>query len=154
MLQIIEAIRDDIPGLCSLLAELFSMEQEFAPDRTLQAEALTLLIDTPQRGTVWVAREGEQLVGVVSLQYLVSTALGGPVAILEDMVVSATHRGHGIGEELLKHAIIHAQERGCRRITLLTDGDNLAAQRFYARSGFVASGMVPMRRVFRSTLSV
>jgi GNAT superfamily N-acetyltransferase len=148
MPQIIPAVRSDIPGLCNLLAELFSLEQEFAPDLMLQAEALTLLIDAPQRGTVWVAREGEQLVGMVSLQYLFSTALGGPVAILEDMVVAASHRGQGLGRRLIEQAVAHARAQGCRRITLLTDRENLAAQRFYANAGFSISTMVPMRQVF------
>ncbi|MGQ0672875.1 MAG: GNAT family N-acetyltransferase, partial [Hyphomicrobium sp.] len=34
---------------------------------------------------------------------------------------------------------------GCRRITLLTDGDNAAAHRFYERAGFTRSAMVPYR---------
>ena len=148
MPQIIPAVRSDIPGLCALLVELFSLEQEFSPDLTLQAEALNLLIDAPQRGTVWVAREGDRLVGMVSLQYLISTALGGTVAILEDMVVAASHRGQGLGRRLIEQAVAHACAQGCRRITLLTDKENRAAQRFYANAGFSISAMVPMRRVF------
>jgi Ca2+:H+ antiporter len=54
-------------------------------------------------------------------------------------------RGGGIGSQLLTTAIAAAHEYGCRRITLLTDRDNAAAQRFYARHGFTASAMLPMR---------
>ncbi|MBL8474910.1 MAG: GNAT family N-acetyltransferase, partial [Methyloversatilis sp.] len=38
-----------------------------------------------------------------------------------------------------------ARQRGCRRITLLTDGHNLAAQRFYRQHGFAGSDMKAMR---------
>ncbi|HYQ38837.1 MAG TPA: GNAT family N-acetyltransferase, partial [Pseudomonas sp.] len=41
----------------------------------------------------------------------------------------------------------HAREVGCQRITLLTDADNAAAQRFYARHGFGPSPMIPLRRL-------
>jgi hypothetical protein len=37
------------------------------------------------------------------------------------------------------------------RLTLLTDGGNLDAQRFYARFGFVRSGMLPMRLVLNAS---
>jgi len=46
---------------------------------------------------------------------------------------------------LLRYATDFARERGCKRITLLTDGDNRGAQRFYGRHGFIASSMVPLR---------
>jgi len=39
-------------------------------------------------------------------------------------------RGAGIGSALLEQAIGHARGSGCRRITLLTDGDTFDAQRF------------------------
>jgi ribosomal protein S18 acetylase RimI-like enzyme len=82
---------------------------------------------------------------MVNLLYTVSTALGARVALLEDMVVAPQARGRGLGSALLTHAIAHARSQGCRRITLLTDGVNDSAQRFYARHGFTGSGMVPMR---------
>ena len=81
----------------------------------------------------------------MSLLYTVSTALGARVALLEDMVVAPDARGAGVGSALLAHAISFARKQGCRRITLLTDGANDAAQRFYARQGFGPSSMVPMR---------
>ncbi|MOA67342.1 putative acetyltransferase [compost metagenome] len=63
------------------------------------------------------------------------------------MVVDAAARGAGVGSALLEQAIAHAREIGCRRLTLLTDADNLAAQRFYGRQGFTHSAMRPLRRV-------
>jgi ribosomal protein S18 acetylase RimI-like enzyme len=54
-------------------------------------------------------------------------------------------RGQGVGERLMREAIAGARAAGCTRVTLLTDGDNAAARRFYERLGFVKSSMVPMR---------
>jgi ribosomal protein S18 acetylase RimI-like enzyme len=61
------------------------------------------------------------------------------------MVVHPDRRGRGIGERLMNHAIADARTAGCARITLLTDGDNHSAMRFYSRAGFVRSAMTPLR---------
>ena len=83
---------------------------------------------------------------MVNLLYTVSTALGDRVAILEDMIVDRDARGRGLGSRLMTEAISTCETDGCLRITLLTDGDNTAAQQFYRRFGFERSPMVPLRR--------
>lgn len=145
-MEIRPATPADIPALCSLLDQLFAQEAEFTPDRAAQQRGLAAIIDDPAVGAILVAGEGERLVAMVNLLYTVSTALGARVALLEDMVVDADARGSGVGSALLEYAIGHARDHGCRRITLLTDGDNAAAQRFYGRHGFGPSPMIPLRR--------
>lgn len=144
-MRIDQATAADIPALSDLLTVLFSQEAEFTPDAPAQCRGLAQIIDHPDRGTVLVAREGDHLIGMVNLLFTISTALGEPVALLEDMVVAPAGRSGGVGTQLLSAAIATARARGCKRITLLTDRANEAAQRFYARQGFVASGMLPMR---------
>lgn len=139
------AVEGDIPQLCGLLAELFAQETEFSPDAAVQARGLHAIIASPDTGSILVAGGPGQVIGMVSLLYLTSTALGSRVALLEDMVVAPGHRGSGHGDHLLDAAIDHARASGCRRITLLTDGENADAQRFYTRHGFARSGMLPMR---------
>ena len=139
------AVEGDIPQLCGLLAELFAQEAEFSPDTALQACGLRAIIASPDSGSIFVAGEPGCVIGMVSLLYLTSTALGSRVALLEDMVVTSAHRGSGHGDRLLNAAIDHARATGCRRITLLTDGENANAQRFYTRHGFARSSMLPMR---------
>ncbi len=139
------ATEADIPALCGLLGELFAQESEFTPDAEAQRRGIARVLADPDAGTVLVAVEDEKVVGMVSLLYTTSTALGAPVALLEDMVVTPAARGRGIGTMLLQGAYQAARMHGCRRITLLTDADNAAAQRFYARHGFQRSPMVPLR---------
>jgi ribosomal protein S18 acetylase RimI-like enzyme len=144
-MEITEATKDDIAGLGRLLELLFTQEAEFQPDRSLQSVALQQIIDFPERGKILVLREGAALIGMVNLLFTVSTALGGRVALLEDMIVHPEYRGRGAGSELLQAAVNLASACGCRRITLLTDRTNESAQRFYERHGFNISEMVPMR---------
>lgn len=135
----------DIPDLVELLCCLFEQEAEFQPDRVAQARGLAGIIEDPRVGTILVAREHGKAVGMVNLLYTLSTALGEPVVLLEDMVVLPEQRNSGLGSQLLSAAIAHARQQGCKRITLLTDQDNESAQRFYGRHGFVPSTMVPLR---------
>lgn len=148
-LQLGAATPADVPALCALLGELFAQEAEFCPDPPAQARALQRIIGDPALGAILVARRDGAVVGMVNLLYTVSTALGERVALLEDMVVSAAARGNGIGSALLRAAIAHAGKAGCKRITLLTDPDNTAAQRFYARHGFTPSNMRALRLQIR-----
>jgi GNAT superfamily N-acetyltransferase len=140
-----KATTSDIPALVSLLSTLFSQEAEFTPNAEAQQRGLEAIIGNPEAGAVLVARQGDQIVGMVNLLFTISTALGERVALLEDMVVSPADRGKGIGTKLLSEAISFARLRGCKRITLLTDRSNESAQRFYSKQGLVLSGMVPMR---------
>ncbi len=144
-MQIAEATSEDVPQLCRLLELLFSQETEFQPDAATQSRGLLAIIGFPERGRILVLREGPSIVGMVSLLFTVSTALGSRVALLEDMMVHPSHRGSGCGSALLRAAIDFARDYGCERVTLLTDGNNISAQRFYHRHGFATSRMVPLR---------
>ncbi len=135
----------DIPALDGLLSILFSQEAEFSPNSQAQQRGLARIIGDPAVGAVLVARDGDQIVGMVNLLFTISTALGERVALLEDMVVFPAGRGMGAGTKLLSEAVTYSRVQGCKRITLLTDRNNESAQRFYAKQGFVVSGMVTMR---------
>lgn len=144
-MQIELATHNDIPQLSTLLQELFSQEAEFQPDMQLQFQGLDSIIRKPEIGCILVAREDQAVLGMVNLLFTVSTALGAPVAILEDMIVKQGYRNAGIGQQLVTAAIDYAKQHGCKRITLLTDKDNFAAHQFYAKQGFTVSGMIPLR---------
>ncbi|MDD2738028.1 MAG: GNAT family N-acetyltransferase [Methylomonas lenta] len=147
-IDITPATIDDIPALCELLAILFAQEAEFQPNRIAQQSGLAEIISNQAMGRIFLARVGSEVVGMISLLFTVSTALGGRVALLEDMVVSPAFRNAGIGSALLVYATAYARENGCRRITLMTDSNNLGAQRFYQSYGFDISSMISMRLVF------
>ena len=146
-MQIEKATVNDIPELCDLLAVLFSQEAEFEVGGNAQQTGLQAIISNPDLGIILLARHKDKVVGMVSLLFSISTALGGRVAMLEDMVVLPEQRGLGIGSALLNAAISTARESGCLRITLLTDSDNETAHGFYEKQGFTRSDMLAFRRL-------
>ena len=138
----------DLDAICRLLILLFEQEADFEPDYERQVRGVQAILSHPERGRFLVVTESGHVVGVVSLQFLESTALGGRVALLEDMIIHPNRRGQGLGKQLLSKALTHAQEQGCLRVTVLTDHDNRLAQALYEKLGFTRSRMIPMRRVF------
>lgn len=111
-MQIETATPTDIPALCGLLSVLFSQEAEFSPDTSAQARGLAMIVGDPRVGSVLLARQDGEVVGMVNLLFTISTALGQRVLLLEDMVVAPSARGDGVGGALLQAAIAFAREIG------------------------------------------
>jgi RimJ/RimL family protein N-acetyltransferase len=148
-LRIEPATLDDLPELAELLYDLFSQEEDFVPDREKQMRGLRLILEQPSRGRIFVLRSPNRIIGMINLLITISTAEGGFVLLLEDLVIHRDHRGQGYGTRLLEYAIDFAKKKNFLRITLLTDRPNKRSLRFYLKNGFVESGMVPMRMYFR-----
>jgi N-acetylglutamate synthase-like GNAT family acetyltransferase len=145
-MQLREAKIEDIPELCELLNYLFEQEKEFKPNTEIQSNGLRRIITQSAVGVIIIAIDSNKVIGMVNLLYTVSTALGSRVAILEDMIVSPKFRGKGVGSKLMNYSLDLANQKGCKRITLLTDYNNDGAHRFYQQHGFIRSSMVAFRK--------
>ncbi len=136
---------EDLDELSGLLGELFSEESDFRPNKEKQLRGLRLIFEQPNRGRVFVLRYDRTIVGMINLLFTISTAEGGFVIVLEDLVVHKAFQGKGYGSRLLEYAIQFAKQKHFLRITLLTDRPELRSQNFFKRYGFVESAMIPMR---------
>ncbi len=139
---------EDLPQLVELLVALFSEEEDFRPDKTKQEHGLRLILEQPNRGRIFVLRTDHKVIGMINLLFTISTAEGGLVVLMEDVIVHPQHRRLGYGGRLLEHAIEFAREKRFRRITLLTDRISAESQSFFQKHGFQFSKMIPMRLVF------
>jgi GNAT superfamily N-acetyltransferase len=139
------ATEADLDELSELLGELFAQESDFRPDKDRQLRGLRLIFEQPNRGRVFVLRCDGAIVGMINLLFTISTAEGGFVVLLEDLVVHKKWQGKGFGSKLLNHAIEFAKQKNFLRVTLLTDRPENVAQEFFRRHGFAESSMIPMR---------
>src|SRR3981081_4477281 len=139
------ATEADLDELSEMLGDLFSQEGDFRPDKDKQLRGLRLIFEQPSRGRVFVLRRDGVIVGMINLLFTISTAEGGFVVLLEDLVIHKEVQSHGYGAMLLKHAMEFARQKNFLRITLLTDRPENLAQEFFRRHGFHESSMIPMR---------
>jgi len=84
---------------------------------------------------LWVARDGEDIVGMGTL--IVALLPEGERAQIEDIVVDEKYRGKGLGEELSRKLIARAKDRKIPSITLSSRTERTAANKLYQKLGFV-----------------
>ena len=148
-LKIEPATLDDLSELAELLKDLFTQEADFTPNREKQLRGLRLILEQPSRGRIFVLRNEHKIIGMVNLLITISTAEGGFVLLLEDLVIQRDHRGQGYGSQLVRHALDFARKKNFLRITLLTDRPS-NSRLFYLKHGFIESDMLPMRYLFNN----
>ena len=139
------ATLEDLPELTDLVMSLMALEEDFQPDRDKQMHGLQLILEQPSRGRIFVVRNRHSIMGMVNLLFTISTAEGGFVILMEDVIIRHSHRGHGYGTLLVEYVKDFARKKDFKRITLLTDKVSGESQRFFEKNGFVHSSMIPMR---------
>ena len=140
-----QATLEDLPKLTDLLVELFAEEEDFEPNPDRQERGLRLVLEEPSRGRIFVIRTDHSIIGMVNVLFTISTASGGFVILMEDVIVHPAHRGQGYGSKLMKYVVDYARKKDLLRITLLTDKISDESQRFFQNHGFQFSHMIPMR---------
>lgn len=147
MITIRTAKPSDIPQLVELLKALFTIEADFDFDADKQAHGLNLLLNS-DKDCILVAEllNDNKVLGMCTVQTLISTAEGGQVGLLEDLVVAADFRHQGVGAKLLAEAIGWADCHGLKRLQLLADKNNLPALKFYQKQGWESTQLVCLRK--------
>jgi len=138
---------EDLDELVTLLVDLMRMQGDFTPDRNAHEHGIRLILEQPNRGRIYVLRNDERIIGMVNTLFTISTALGGFVVVMEDVIVHPDHRGQGYGTLLLNHVVEFASKRDFKRITLLTDKISENSQNFFKKNGFDYSSMIPMKKL-------
>jgi GNAT superfamily N-acetyltransferase len=138
---------EDLPALTELVVDLMSRSDDFTADRAVQERGLRLILEQPNRGRIFVVRNKDRIFGMVNLLFTISTARGGFVILMEDVVIHPDHRGQGFGRMLVDYVVDFARQKNFKRITLLTDKMSAESQEFFKKQGFEYSNMIPMRRI-------
>lgn len=123
----------DVEPLLALIVLHADFERASAP---VTAPALARLIADPAAPMhLFVAADGRDLAGYAALGFDYALWDGARHAHLDCLFVRDDHRGHGIGKQLLAHAVAAAHRAGVPRIEWQTPAWNDGAIRFYEREG-------------------
>lgn len=124
-------------GILDLIgANLGEIGVQVPPPR-LEAAVDAVLRD-PNLGFILIARrdEDEEVLGVAYVSIVWALEHGGRSCWLEELRVSPSHRGRGIGAQLVRAAIRKARTLGCAGMDLEIGRENSRAVNLYQREGF------------------
>lgn len=118
-------------ALVEAFALLIPQLSQSSPPPTTQ-ELIEIVACT--ESDLFVAELDGRIVGALTLAtYRIPTGLK---AWIEDVVVDAGARGHGVGEALNQAALASARARGAKHVSLTSRSSREAANRLYQRIGF------------------
>jgi ribosomal protein S18 acetylase RimI-like enzyme len=86
---------------------------------------------------VTIAEEAGSMLGVCLWTLAFSSWRGAKGIYISDLYVQPEARGRKIGEALLQEVVKQADQVGAKYVKMEVDENNLGAQRFYQRLGFV-----------------
>jgi ribosomal protein S18 acetylase RimI-like enzyme len=130
------ATEADLPLIKPLLLELlkamdntegFNIEQAFENIRILIKDSASHIL---------LARDKDTVVGFVNFTTRKTLMHPGLSGLIDELVVCSSHRGLGIGKNLLLAAIKKCRELGCCEVEVSTEKSNAHAREFYRRCGF------------------
>lgn len=134
-IKIVRASEEDLSQMAELLSVLFAIETDFSIDFEKQHRAIKQL-HAYEGADLLVAKDENIVVGMITMQRLISSAEGGFIGQIEDLVVKEAYRKMGVGSRLINKMRSIAQEYDYKRIQLAADVDNANALQFYNRRGF------------------
>lgn len=129
-----QAREEHLKEMAELLGVLFAIEKDFTIDFRKQYNGLSQLHKSDGSDMLVALHEG-RVVGMLTMQRLISSAEGNFIGQLEDLVVKEDYRKMGVGSRLINKMRALAQEYGYKRIQLAADVDNENALKFYTRRG-------------------
>lgn len=87
---------------------------------------------------LFVAFKNGQIIGLTCLN-IITTPHCPRKAMIDDVVVDESHRGHHVAESLMLQAIQAAKKLGCRQMELTSNPSRTAAHALYLKLGFTQS---------------
>lgn len=140
MISIRRARRDDVEAIVRLLADdQIGSTRDSVDDLAPYLKAFGEIDADPAQLLV-VADDDGQVAGTLQLSIIPGLARKGALrGQIEAVRVRASHRGSGLGGELMTWAIEESRRRGCALVQLTSDVQRQDAHRFYERLGFVPS---------------
>jgi ribosomal protein S18 acetylase RimI-like enzyme len=103
-------------------------------DQIVRSHATTLLVARQDEVAPGADGGADGIVGMLTL--VVFRLPTGARAWVEDVVVDEAARGRGVGEALLRQALVLAGEYGAQTVDLTSRPSREAANRLYVRAGF------------------
>jgi ribosomal protein S18 acetylase RimI-like enzyme len=130
------ATEADLPSIKPLLLKLMDvMDNTEGFDVEQSFENCIILIKNPAHHML-VAKDKDTVVGFVNFTTRKTIMHPRPSGLIDELIVSRSYRGLGIGKQLLLAAIQKCRELECCEVEVSKEKSNTKAREFYQRCGF------------------
>lgn len=134
------ALQSDLPDVLELYAQLGQDDGSILD--LSEATRIFNIMKTYPDYRVYLAVLDEKTVGTFTLLIMDNIAhKGAKSAVLEDVVVSETLRGKGVGTLMMDYAGKLAKQKGCYKLAFSSNKNRTDAHRFYEKLGFERHGI-------------
>ena len=135
-IRIENATESDISTIAGLLQELVDVVDSV---NGISIQAATLNLRTLFGNTdsfLLVARNRNTTIGFINVSVRQTLLHNGPSGLIDELVVSKSHQGQGIGRSLVHAAVEKCRHLGCCELEVSTEKTNTTAREFYRQCGF------------------
>lgn len=131
------ATRGDLDTLLSLMRQM-QKEDPWSEvfDETILRQNLCAIFGDARYGLLYLARDQQVAVGYLVICFDFSLEYRGKGAWIDELFVQPSHRGQGIGTQLLDFAETASREHGAQFLHLEVNHGNSAVE-LYRRRGFM-----------------
>lgn len=138
---IVRAVEDDIPAIVAMLIDDgIGKSREAPPSDPRYHKAFDAVSADPHQLLAIVKDATGTPCGTLQLTLIPGLSrMGSSRVIVEAVRIANSHRGTGLGTEVMQWAIEHSRSWGANLVQLTTDQRRTDAHRFYQRLGFVGS---------------
>jgi GNAT superfamily N-acetyltransferase len=125
----------DLAILIELVRE-FHENEKLPFDENIDADVLRNFLADESLGKAYLVQQEDEVLGYIILTLGYSLEYRGRDAFIDEFYIRPTHRGKGIGTQMLAFAEDACRELGVRSLHLEVDFENSDAQRLYDRVGY------------------
>ena len=129
-----EGEKSDMNSVLELIKELASFENEPDMVEVTEAQLIEDGFGTSPAFRVFVAEEGDEIIGM-ALFYERFSTWKGKIIHLEDLIVKDQHRNKGIGKALYRKVLEYAHDKAVKRVSWEVLDWNKVAIDFYESTG-------------------
>ena len=135
----------DTTRIVPLIQAQVAASGRYAPDPDKLAELVHALLSS-QFSDFLLAEVAGQALGILQINYRLSTWEVAPYAVIEDFYLAPQLRGQGVGTRMLDYACGRAVARGSMFVEAALHPEDRAARRLYQQFGFLDTPRSVWRR--------
>ncbi|MGH7246066.1 MAG: GNAT family N-acetyltransferase [Candidatus Levyibacteriota bacterium] len=127
----------DVPAVVSFFREIFQ-ESGWKEEPSDYIDHPDVLFHVPNNGFLLLVKEDGELIGTAGVIKMNDTE-----GLLKRFYVKKSYRDSGIAQQLLNHVITEAKVHSVTKLILDVSKNNIPAIKFYEKSGFLQTAVVP-----------